>query len=129
VTNPGYVSRPSSVSYYFTPRGAFRTDDVWRTDLSLYYGYRIGGAVEIFVSPQVYNVFNQQAVTGVNTTVETRVSNSSSYVNFNPFTTAPVQGARGTGANWNYGPLFGKPTGAASYQAPRSFQFSVGVRF
>jgi len=129
VTNPGYASRPSSVNYYFTGRDAFKTDDVWRTDLSLYYGYRVGGAVELFVSPQVFNVFNQQAVQVVNQTVETRVTNGASYAAFNPFTTAPTQGARGTGANWNYGPLFGKPTGAASYQAARTFQFSVGVRF
>jgi len=130
VTNPGYRSRPSSVGYYFTARDAFRTDDVWRTDLSLYYSYRIANAVEIFISPQVYNVFNNQAITGVNTTVETRVNaGSANYAAFNPFTDTPTQGARGTGANWNYGSLFGKPTGAASYQAPRSFNFSVGLRF
>jgi outer membrane receptor protein involved in Fe transport len=128
VTNPGYRSRPSSVTYYFTGRDAFRTEDVWRTDLSLYWAYRIANTVEIFLSPQVYNVFNNQAITGVNTAVETRV-NSTTYAAFNPFTDTPVQGARGTGANWNYGPSFGTPTSAASYQAPRSFQFSVGLRF
>ncbi|MCL4806969.1 MAG: TonB-dependent receptor [Thermoanaerobaculia bacterium] len=129
VTNPGYRTPPSSVTYYYTGRDAFRTEDVYRTDLSLYYGFRIGGAVEIFISPQVYNVFNNQAVTGVNTAVETRVTNPANYAAFNPFTDTPKQGARNTGANWNYGPLFGQPTSPASYQAPRSFNFSVGVRF
>ena len=81
------------------------------------------------MTPQVYNVFNSQHVVTVNTAVETRVSNSSSYAAFNPFTTAPVQGARGTGANWNYGPLFGQATSAAAYQTPRYFQVAVGVRF
>ncbi len=136
VTNPGYVSRPSSVNYYFTPRGAFTTDDVWRTDLSLYYGFRIGGAVELFVSPQVYNVFNNQAVQVVNATVNTSVT-SSAFARFNPFTTAPKECAQGTkanecaaaGANWQKGSLFGQPTGSTSYQSARSFQISVGVRF
>jgi hypothetical protein len=136
VTNPGYVSRPSSVTYNFTNRDAYRTDDVWRTDLSLYYGYRIGGAVEVFLAPQVYNLFNQQAVTSVNTTVNTATT-SSAFAHFNPFTTAPKECPQGTkaadctamGANWQKGGLFGQPTGAASYQSTRTFQFSVGVRF
>ncbi len=130
VTNPGYRVPPSSVTYNYTAPDAFRTEDVWRTDLSLYYGFRIADAVEIFLSPQLYNVFNNQAIQSVNTTVETAVANgTANYAHFNPFTTTPVQGARGTGANWNYGPDFGKPTSPASYQTPRYFQFSVGVRF
>jgi hypothetical protein len=128
VTNPGYVSPPSTVSYYFTPRDAFRTEDIFRTDLSLYYSYRIANAVELFVTPQIYNVFNAQHVVSVNTSIVTRY-NSTSYAAFNPFTTTPKQGAAGTGANWNYGPLFGQPTGPSSYQTPRYFQISVGVRF
>jgi outer membrane receptor for ferrienterochelin and colicin len=129
VTNPGYQTPPTSVSYYFTSRSAFRTEDIWRTDLSLYYSYRIADTVELFVTPQVYNVFNAQHVVTVNTAVETRVTNSSSYAAFNPFTTAPVQGPRGTGANWNYGPQFGQPTGPTSYQTPRYVTVSVGARF
>ena len=49
---------------------------------------------------------------------------------FNPFTTVPVQGAKGTaGANWDYGPSFGKAVSAAGYQTPRYFQVAVGLRF
>lgn len=143
VTNPGYTATPSSVNYYFTARNAFHTEDVYRTDLSFTYSKRIAGAVELYVTPQIVNLFNAQHITNVNTNVETRVTNSGSYAAFNPFTDKPVQGARGTGANWNYGPLFGKPTGPTSYtgqgtitpfnappyQVPRYFQVSVGVRF
>ena len=143
VTNPGYTSTPASVNYYYTARDAFHTENVYRTDLSFTYAHRIGGLVELFVSPQIVNLFNAQHITNVNTTVETRVTNPGSYAAFNPFTQKPVQGARGTGANWNYGPLFGQPTGPTSYvghggitpsnappyQVPRYFQVSVGLRF
>ena len=129
VTNPGYVSRPASVTYYYTARDAFRTETLYRTDLSLFYSYRIANAVELFITPQVYNVFNAQHVVTPNVAVETRVSNGAQYAAFNPFTTVPTQGARNTGANWNYGPLFGQPTSAAAYQTPRYFQIGLGVRF
>ena len=131
VTNPGYasVNGISKFTYYYTARDAYRTEDIWRTDLSLNYSYRIGGVVEVYVAPIVYNLFNQQALIAPNTTVEDRTTNSSSYAAFNPFTTTPKQGARGTGANWNTGPSFGKATSAASYQSTRTFQISMGVRF
>lgn len=137
VTNPGYKSTPSSVTYYFTSRDAYRTEDVYRTDLSMTYSYKIGGAVELYISPQIYNLFNSQHITAVNTTVSTSVNSSANYNAFNPFTTTPVEcpqttaasGCKALGANWQKGSLFGKPTGPASYQAPRWFQFSVGLRF
>jgi len=128
VADVGYETPPSSVNYYFTKRDAFRLPDTHRTDLALNYSYNIG-PVEIFVQPQVTNVFGNEAVIAVNTTVETRVNRRNDYVAFNPFTAQPTQGARGTGANWNYGPSFGKPTSSASYQAPRLFRIGFGVRF
>ncbi|MBK6407793.1 MAG: TonB-dependent receptor [Holophagales bacterium] len=133
VTNPGYLAPPSTATYYFSARDAFRTDDVWRTDLSLNLSFRPVGSLEVFVAPQVTNVFNQQAIAGntanITTTIETRQNNSASYAAFNPFTTAPTQGPRGSGANWNYSSTFGQPIGPAAYQNPRTFRFSVGLRF
>ncbi len=129
VTNPGYLTRPASETYYYTSRDAFHTDSIYRTDLAMNFSYRIGGAVEIYVAPIVYNVFNSQHVTTVNTAVETALTNPTSYAGFNPFTTTPTRGPRGTGANWNYGPSFGAATGPTSYQTPRYFQVSVGARF
>ena len=126
------------MTYYFTARGANRSDDIWRTDLSLNYSYFVG-PVEIFLSPQVFNVFNQQVIGG-NPTVETAVNRSANYAAFNPFTTTPTSvGARKTqrgangrlsGANATTGPpALRSGDGPLSYQAPRTFRVSVGVRF
>lgn len=128
VTNPGYVAPPTNNTYWFTSRNAFRTETVNRTDVSLNYGFR-AGPIELFLQPQVINVFNNSAVIAVNTTVETAATRQNDYVRFNPFTQTPTQGIRGSGANWNYGPNFGKPRNAADYQTPRAFRVSLGVRF
>jgi hypothetical protein len=131
VKNPGYYNTTAagnSTTYYYTSRDAFRTEDVYNTDLSLNYSYKIANTVELFVSPQVYNVFNAQHVIAPNATVLNPKS-SSGFTTFNPFTTAPVQGAKGTGANWTYGPSFGQAVSASGYQTPRYFQVGVGVRF
>jgi outer membrane receptor for ferrienterochelin and colicin len=122
VPDAGYITPPSSVNYYFTAPDAYRIGGVSRTDLALNYSRQVG-PVEIFVQPQVVNLFNNQGVVAVNTTVETAV-NRSGYEEFNPFTTTP---ARGT--NWNTGPSFGKPTSPASYQIPRVFRIGFGLRF
>jgi len=141
VANPGYLTPPSSVTYYFTARDAFRTDDISRTDLSLNLSFRPAGSLEIFVEPQVLNVFNQQNVVTPATTIQTRQNTGNqagttvpSFAAFNPFTEQPTQGPRATGGatptnNWNYAPTFGTPSGAASYQLARTFRVSVGLRF
>jgi hypothetical protein len=33
------------------------------------------------------------------------------------------------GTNWDYGPDFGKAIGADAHTLPRTFRFSIGVRF
>jgi outer membrane receptor protein involved in Fe transport len=140
VKNPGYLTPPTSVNYYFTARDAYRTPDVWQTDLSLTYSYKIKGAVELYVIPRIYNIINAQQVNylpAVNTTVNT-ATNSSTFAAFNPFTTAaPIECPQGAaaatckamGANYQKSSLFGQPTGAIAYQTARTFQLSVGVRF
>ena len=128
VTNPGYVNRPTSVGYNFLAVDAFRTEAISRLDLALNYSYFIG-PVEIFAQPQFINILNEDGVTGVNTTIETAVTRPNDYAKFNPFTTTPVLGGRKTGANWGYGPNFGKPTSPAGYQTPRTFRVGFGVRF
>ncbi len=132
VTNPGYVSPPASVTYFYTSRDAFRTDNVTRTDVSLNYSKTIG-PVEVFLQPQIVNLFNNQSFGGdfryFNTTVEDATSRPANYVHFNPFTSTPVQGARNTGANWNLGPNFGRVTNQLGYQQPRTFRVSMGLRF
>jgi outer membrane receptor protein involved in Fe transport len=130
-----YVSPPALVTYYFSDRGGFRWDNVTRTDLALNYRIRVASRAELFVEAEMYNMFNQQAQINGNTTVitsrsSTRVCHDSAgaaarCAAFNPFTTTPVRGV-----NYEYGPSFGKSTGAVSdYQLPRTYQGSVGVRF
>lgn len=139
VTNPGYVTPPTTVTYFFSKRGAYVSDSVTSTDLSLNYSFKLpalGTELEFYVIPQITNIFNEQAVMFPNATVYTRYT-SSSWLLFNPFTTAPKECPQGTaaadckamGANWQKGPNFGKAVSASSYQAPRTITLSFGVRF
>ena len=135
VTNPGYATPPSSVTYYYTARDAFHWDDIKRTDLGLNLSTKIANTVEIFVQPQVINLFNNQAVVAGDVTVRTALSpgTGNTFLPFNPFTDVPVK--RPTGdtsvktANWDYAPTFGAPRNSADYQQPRTFMLTMGVRF
>ncbi len=133
--NSRYVSPNFEPQYYFSKRGQFRMDNVSSTDLSLNYRYPIS-RVEIFGEAQMLNVFNAQTITTVNTSVST-ADTSGSFLPFNPFTDTPVECPQGTatatcktmGANWEKGVNFGKASSTTSYQLPRTYRFSVGVRF
>jgi outer membrane receptor protein involved in Fe transport len=140
VTNPGYVSPPATVTYYFTGRDAYRTDNIWRTDLSVMMNAKLG-PVELFVAPQILNLFNNSGIIAPNTSVSVgtgaSASASTGLVRFNPFTGTPIECPQGSsadtckalGANWRKGVNFGKATSAASYQRPRVWTVSVGARF
>jgi hypothetical protein len=130
VANPGYQIPPDKVSYFFTKPAAFRTDNITRTDLALNYAIRVAKSLELFVRPEVLNVFNEKGVVAVDTTVFT--APTTGFKPFDPFKEVPVRGPRDVKnptANYDLGPDFGKPTSAASYQQPRTFRFGVGVRF
>ena len=136
VKNPGYATPPTNgVTYYFTSRDAFRTDAIKRTDISVNFSKTIAGQVEIFIQPQVLNLFNNRGVVAVDQTVRTAFSPGSgnTFLPFNPFTATPVQRPHNDTtvktANWDTGPNFGKPTSVNSYQIPRQFQVTMGVRF
>jgi TonB dependent receptor len=145
VTNPGYALPPPNVNYYFTARDEFRTDDITATDLTLNYAFTwrtLGKDVEIFLQPEVLNVFNEAGVVNVNTSVNdaTRVArcpasdpfctnpntkpNPAGFDHFNPFTGKPVEGV-----HWAKAATFGKPQSKDDYQQPRTFRLSVGFRF
>jgi outer membrane receptor protein involved in Fe transport len=122
----GYANRPAAPNYFFSDRGAFRTEDVTRTDIALNYSFFInigGGQLELFLQPEVVNVFNEQAVEAPNTTVFT-ARNDGSLETFNPFTEVPVEGV-----HWRKGPSWGEAQSEGSYQQPRTFRFSLGLRF
>ncbi|HMM33772.1 MAG TPA: hypothetical protein PKA62_03430, partial [Thermoanaerobaculia bacterium] len=120
---------PTGITYYYTAMDAYRTDDISRLDLSLNYSYFIG-PVEIFAQPTVINLFGQDNVVTPYTSIENPQTHSAYYKTFNPFTTKPVFGARGTNANWGVNQnLFGKADGPEDFQTPRTFRVSFGVRF
>ncbi|MEA2571841.1 MAG: hypothetical protein QOI24_3842 [Acidobacteriota bacterium] len=145
----GYRSTPATVTYYFSSRGAHRTDNITRTDLAINYTLPISRA-ELFIETEVFNLFNEQKVVLPDTTILTRNSGVSRRAdgsllcpngtgavagaatgvtpgrcnNFNPFTDSPV-----LGTNYAKGDLYGQANGAASYQLARTYQLSVGIRF
>ncbi len=124
VTNPGYITPPSTVTYYVSGRGEYRFNGVWRTDLSFSWNRALGlSTAQVFLRAVVNNVFNSQTIDGFNTTILSRTGDSTLSA-FNPFTETPVEGV-----HWRKGPAFGQPTSPSSYQSPRDFNISVGIRF
>ncbi len=123
--NPGYsLNWASNVPYYFSERGAFRTDDVWSTDVAI--GYELGVKLRPLLKVEVFNLFNNTAVVVPQTAVLTRQGGgaSSGLLAFNPFTETPVEGV-----HYVRSADFGQPTGPDSYQSPRSVQASIALRF
>ena len=125
MANPGYVAPPTSVQYFFSPRGSYRTDTVSATDLSLYWARRIPRAKkgQVFARAVMVNVFNRSAAIRVNKTVLTR-NDSAAYLAFNPFSTTPTQGV-----HYGFGSDFGQPISPFDYQAPREFSIAFGLRY
>ncbi|MFL6245967.1 MAG: TonB-dependent receptor domain-containing protein [Thermoanaerobaculia bacterium] len=154
VANPGYLlsSIADSHAYYFSERGAFRTDAATSTDLSLNYKLPIG-RVELFAQGQVLNVFEEETFNDIylnrmDFTVRTARSGGvpvpagqpavpNSLKPFNPYTETPVECPQGAaaqvckdmGANFQLGPNFGKAINKDAYQSPRTLRFAVGIRF
>jgi hypothetical protein len=122
----GYAGSPGNVTYFFSDRGEFLTDDLTRTDIALNYSFfanLFGTELEMFVQPEVINLFGEEGVIDVNTNVQTAV-NSGSLETFNPFTETPVEGT-----HWRKGTSFGQPVDENDYQQPRTFRVSLGLRF
>jgi hypothetical protein len=135
VTNPGYISPPTTQTYWFQNRDTYLTDNSKATSISLNYSFVIpalGSGLEFFLQPVVTNVFNEHTVTTKNATVYT-AGDKTYLTRFNPFTDTPKecpQNSTTVGCgNWQKGPNFGLATTTGSYQAPRSFSVSLGVRF
>ena len=133
VVNPGYQTVPTNVGYTFGERGAFRVDDITSTDLGLNYALPFG-RYRFFVEADLLNLFNEQGIEDpdfVDQTILTRRQTSclqtgttTRCVAFNPFTERPEEGK-----HWQKGANFGKPTAPDAYQLPRTYRFSLGLRF
>ena len=133
VTNPGYVMPPDFAWYAFTSPDAYRTGAVNSTDLAMTFTFKLAG-LELYVNPQIRNLFNNQAVINPNMIVYTGFDED--YLNlFDPFTETPKECPQGTtctladGYNWQKGPDFGKAMVPTDYQTPRTFLLNVGLRF
>jgi outer membrane receptor for ferrienterochelin and colicin len=135
VTNPGYLTPPATVTYYFGGRGTIKSDNITHTDLALNYRLKVFGGVEFFLQPEIVNLFNQHGVESFDEEVLTNVDcpggssqasacPASGLKAFNPFTETPVKGV-----NYITGPSFGKPTSEGDYQQARTFRVSFGIRF
>lgn len=127
VNDPGYVTPPVPVGYYYTSPNAFKTDDITSTDLALNYSFHLtlaGRDFEIFLQPEILNVFGEEGVDNVNTSDVLDATNTAGLQPFDPFTAEPVRGV-----HWDLGPSFGKPQNDDDYQTPRTFRLSLGFRF
>jgi hypothetical protein len=126
VTNPGYALAPSTNNYWFTGRDAYHSEDITSTDLALNYAFKfkaLGADMEIFVQPEILNLFDEQGVVFVDTTVWDATTDPT-LEPFDPFTETPVEGV-----HWRKGDEFGQATQTIDYQQPRTFRVSVGFRF
>ena len=118
--NPGYASIPNG-AYYFSDRGAFRTDDISSTNLALRWAHSI-----FFAEADVLNVFNRAGIadplrlgTGVSTS-----ANSTTLQPFDPVNTTPVEGT-----HYQLAANFGRPLNNMAYQTPRTYRLSFGLRW
>ena len=138
--NPGYIRNQLGTQhdYFFSDRGEFRGEDEHNTDVALSYDVRIW-KIGLFARAQVFNALNGDAVITPNASVTTRRTGgaSSGLVAFNPFTETPIECPQGAaaatctsmGAHWQKGANFGKPVSTSSYQIPREYKFTLGLRF
>lgn len=139
VADPGYIlaanASAGGFTYFFSPRGAYRWDNVTATDVGLNYSLPIT-RLGLFVEADIINVLNEHAQVNGNTSVTTAFNNSR-FATFNPFTDTPKECPQGTasatcqamGANWRKGANFGKALNTTDYQTPRTYRLSVGFKF
>ncbi|HEU4521890.1 MAG TPA: TonB-dependent receptor [Thermoanaerobaculia bacterium] len=112
-----YQGAPSAVNYYLSDRGGYRWPDIHATDVSINYRLRLG-RVELYVQPEIVNIFNNNAHwTGTTSVYTTDVA-------FNPFAETPVEGV-----HYEFDENFGEPRNATDYQTARTYRASVGIRF
>jgi hypothetical protein len=132
-----YAGTPATLNYFFSDRGGLRWDDVSALDLSINYRLNLG-RFELFLQPELINVFNENAVINGNIAVWTADSGEVPDANgnlhtlqpFNPFTETPVQGVHWDYARNEDGSLaFGQARNYLDYQQGRTFRFSAGIRF
>ena len=124
--NPGYsLNQVTNAPYFFSARGAYRSDNVFSTDVTVNCELPLG-PIGWFMKVDVLNVLDNAAVISPSAEVMTLFRNGpqTGLRAFNPFTEIPVEGV-----NYRLAPNFGKATGPESYQMPRTFEFIIGAHF
>jgi hypothetical protein len=142
--DPVHIYSSLTGNYYFSQRGAYRTDNIQADDLAVNWSIPVSRA-NFFIEAKAFNVFNRQGVINVNTTVLTAFNSNciqttganvgKRCAGFNPFTDQPVQGVNyvlgshfGQPVNPTGGTL-GRPSSTGDVQFPRTFRVSFGLRF
>jgi len=125
VENPGYKTPPQWTVYYFSDIGEYRHETATATDLGINYELPLG-ALTLFGQAEIINLFNEQArILGW--------ANVTFLKAFNPFTDVPKECPQGqedcTGYNYQKTPTFLEAQGPEHYQLPRTYRFSLGLRF
>ncbi len=125
-----YQTPPRYETYFFSGRGALHWQSASAVDLALNYSVMGAHGTKPFVHATIVNLTNRHAQIGGLTPVQTsldfacRQTNGDPCLRFDPFTSTPIEGV-----HYRRTADFGKPIGPQSYQDPRSYQLSVGVRF
>lgn len=122
--DPGYATPPQTQPLYFGARGSQLFPSQSQFDLALNYDIPIMKVLSPWVKVTLLNVFNTHYLTGFNTAIVPCTKTTQAGCNG----AAPLD-ANGLPTTYVNGPLFGKATGASSYQTPRTFQLSAGIRF
>ena len=135
--NPGYASVPNGL-YYFSDRGALRTEALLSTDVAVRYALRLRG-FELFAQGDLLNIFDNDAVIDparIGLTVSTAAT-STAFAPFDPRSATPIECPQGTPAaqctamkaNYQLAANFGQPLNDQAYQRPRTYRISLGARF
>jgi hypothetical protein len=137
VANPGYVTTPASVTYFFSDRGEFRFNGSSATDLAVNYSSNpvwLRG-VSFYAQGELLNVFGANALISHSTGIETHLNNAAACTatptaagclqRFNPMAgDKPIEGV-----HWRKNVNFGRALSSADYQTPRTYRVSLGLRF
>ena len=130
----GQIARPKTApynavptgTYFFSGRGAYRTDNISSTNLALRWAQPLVRGLELFVQGDLLNALNRRGIadpTKVSTGVNTAAT-STTLQTFDPFHDTPA-----AGTNYQLAANFGQALNEQAYQTPRTVRFSLGVRF
>ena len=144
----GYASLPTQPTLWFGEKGAATFPDYSSFDFGLLYDLPIYKELAVFVKADVFNVFNDRKQIGFNTTVLpwcpptapgstlgscdgvlVRGENNLGRAVTGVVTPDAVLDSLGRPTQFSESAAFGDATSNNSYNTPREYRFSVGIRF